>query len=148
MLRIRGIPVRRERGWFRLHDVFLASGRLDYKSPSRWLLSRSFHNLNRPKKVKVDTDFDIIWVRLELIPAYAKWISIHFQREVNEAINGYKLAKAAISDSVEGSDEAETHSDQGSVLRATLSAGQGHTFCEEGYFAKRRLQQDSPSVLR
>lgn len=147
MLRIRGIPIRRERGWFRLHDVFLASHRLDYKSPSRWLLSRSFHNLNKPKKVKVDTDFDIIWVRLELIPAYAKWISIHFQREVNEVINDYKLAQAAVEDAGHRACQAEENPDQGLEPGTTLWAGQNHTFREEGYFAKRGLQQDRPAVL-
>ena len=60
MLIIRGIRIRQERDWFRLHDVFKASGRPDYNTPARWLKSRSFHFLNKPKKVKVDTDFDII----------------------------------------------------------------------------------------
>ena len=106
MLRLRGIVIRQEGEWFRLHDVFLASQKPDYKNPSRWLLSRSFHHLNKPKKVRVDTDYGIIWVRLELIPAYAKWISIHFQREVSEAINGYKLAKAAIEGEIRGAGKA------------------------------------------
>jgi hypothetical protein len=145
MLIIRGIPIRQERDWFRLHDVFKASGRPDYNTPARWLKSRSFHFLNKPKKVKVDTDFDIIWVRLEMIPAYAKWISIHFQREVREAINGYKLAKAAGLE--RESAETEAYQDSGHGPGYSVRTGENHTYRQKGYLSSRRLQQDSAAVL-
>lgn len=93
----------------------------------------------------MDTDYDIIWVRLELLIPYAKWISIHFQREVSEAINGYKLAKAA------GSAKSEPAKPKRIKIQDMtldqLYEQENHTFCEEGYFAKRRLQSDSAAVL-
>lgn len=141
MLQVRGIVILQEGEWFRLYDVFRASDRPDYKSPSRWLLSRSFHFLKKPKKVRVDTDYDIIWVRPELLVHYAKWISIHFQREVSEAINGYKLTKAAGI-----IPKAQTYQSPGPESRGAVRT-EDHAYCQKGYFAQRRLQQDSTAVL-
>lgn len=144
MLIIRGIRIRQEREWFRLHDVFKASGRPDYNTPARWLKSRSFHFLNKPKKVKVDTDFDIIWVRLELIPAYAKWISIHFQREVREAINGYKLAKAAGLIERESSAETQAYQDSGHGPGSTIRTGEDHTYRQKAILAQEDFSKIQP----
>lgn len=147
MLRIRGIEVRQQGEWFRLYDVFRASERPDYKSPSRWLLSRSFHHLNKPKKVKIDPGYDTIWVRLELLPVYADWISIHFRREVNEAIHDYKLAKATVSQTGGDAGQAEAHQDPGHVLGRAVHPGEDDAWYQESYFAKRRFQQDPTPVL-
>ena len=160
MLVILGKAIEEDNGWFRLHDVFLVSDRPDYLAPSAWAVSRSFKFLTDKQKGRVRKigDYGTIWVRIDIIPIYAKWISIHFKRKVEEAIHGYKLIKASFAgscssgrngnsetSSLEGSREAEN---QRHDARSALRTREDYPQCQDGYLGERRLLPDPTSLLR